>query len=115
MKNTKAFTGKAIITQGTNPVKKNQAEDYDFGENVLNMLGYHLLWRGMPDASIQVHRLNIQAYPDSANPYDSLAEAYEADGDLEQAIQSYEKALEINPEMPSALEALKRLKPEAQD
>lgn len=93
-------------------LKKHQADDYDFGENVLNMLGYQLLWRGMTEAAVQVHRLNIQAYPDSANPYDSLAETYETSGDLEQAIQSYEKALERNPELPSALEALKRLKPE---
>jgi len=96
-------------------LKENQADSYDFSENLVNMLGYNLLWRGMTEAAIEVHKLNIQTYPDSANPYDSLADAYEANGDVEQAIQSYEKALELNPEMPSAIEGLKRLKPEIQD
>ena len=96
-------------------LKKKQADSYIFSENEVNMLGYHLLWRGMTEAAIEVHKLNIQAYPDSANPYDSLADAYEAIGDVEHAIQSYKKALERNPEMPSAIEGLKRLKPEVQD
>ncbi len=96
-------------------LKKNQADDYDFSEYLMNMLGYNLLWRGMTEAAIEVHKLNIQAHPDSANPYDSLAEAYEANGDVEHAIQSYEKVLELDPEMPSAIGALKMLKPEVQD
>lgn len=105
-------TGLQAAIEQYQDLKKNQTDDYDFNENQVNMLGYNLLWRGMTEAAIEVHKLNIQAYPDSANPYDSLAEAYEANGDVEQAIQSYEKVLELNPEMPSAIEALKRLKPE---
>ena len=91
-------------------LKKDQPDSYDFGENQLNLLGYQLLWREMTGAAIEVHKLNTQTYPDSANPYDSLGEAYMANGDRELAIQSYEKALEINPGMPSAIEALERLK-----
>ena len=81
-----------------------------FAENDLNMLGYQLLWREMTEAAIEIHKLNIQAYPESENPYDSLGETYAASGKTELAIESYEKALEINPEMPSAIEALKRLR-----
>ena len=93
-------------------LKKNQPDSYDFSEDVLNMLGYQLLWRDMNEAAIEIHKLNTQAYPDSANPYDSLGDAYEASGEVALAIQSYEKALERDPEMPSAIEGLKRLKPE---
>ena len=93
-------------------LKQNQPDVYDFSENILNMLGYQLLWREMTEAAIEVHRVNIEANPDSANPYDSLGETYEASGQLELAIESYEKALERNPETPSAIEALKRLKSE---
>ena len=93
-------------------LKKNQPDSYDFGEIVLNMLGYQLLWRNMTEAAIEVHKLNIQAYPNSANPYDSLGDVYEASGEVTLAIESYEKALEIDPTMPSAIEALKRLKVE---
>jgi len=91
-------------------LKRNQADSYDFSENLVNMMGYHLLWRGMTEAAIEVQKLNVQAHPDSANPYDSLGDAYEANGDVEHAIQSYEKALALDPEMPTAIEALKRLK-----
>ncbi len=91
-------------------LKKDQPDSYDFGENQLNMLGYQLLWREMTEAAIEVHKLNIQAYPDSANPYDSLGETYEASGEVWLAIESYEKALEFNPEMASAKVALKRLR-----
>jgi len=91
-------------------LKKTQPDGYNFSEYELNMLGYQLLWRGMNEAAIEVQKLNVQAYPDSANPYDSLADAYEANGDIELAIESYEKALERDPEMGSALDGLKRLR-----
>jgi tetratricopeptide (TPR) repeat protein len=93
-------------------LKKNQPDSYNFGEYELNNLGYQLLWRGMNEAAIEMHKLNTQIYPDATNPYDSLGETYEASGEIALAIQSYEKALEIDPEMPSAIEALKRLKAE---
>ena len=96
-------------------MKKDQADSYDFSENQLNMLGYQLLWRNMNEAAIEVHKLNTQVYPDSANPYDSLGETFAASGEVALAIQSYEKALEINPEMPSAIEALKKLRATGED
>ena len=91
-------------------LKKTQPDAYNFDEYELNMLGYQLLWRNMNEAAIEMHKLNTQAYPDSANPYDSLADAYENSGQVELAIESYEKALERDPEMPSAIEGLKRLR-----
>lgn len=94
-------------------LKKAQPDAYNFGEYELNMLGYQLLYRDMNEAAIEIHKLNTQAYPDSANPYDSLGDTYEASGEVELAIESYEKALEREPEMTSAMEGLKRLKPEA--
>jgi len=96
-------------------LKKSHPDSYDFTENVLNMLGYQLLWREMKEAAIEIHKLNIQAYPDAANPYDSLGEAYEASGNNELAIEAYEKALERNPDMPSAVEALERLRSMSED
>ena len=92
-------------------LKKDQPDRYNFGENELNMLGYHLIWREMNDEAIEVYKLNIQAFPDSANPYDSLGEAYQSLGQRELAIENFEKALVINPKMDSAIEALEKLKP----
>ena len=103
--------GIAAAIEQYQQLKKDQPDSYDFSENVLNMLGYQLLWRNMTEAAIEVHKLNIQESPDSANPYDSLGDAYETSGEVVLAIESFEKALELNPEMPSAIDALKRLKP----
>jgi cyclase len=96
-------------------LKDSQPDGYDFGENNLNMLGYQLLWREMYDAAIQVFKLSIQVYPESANPYDSLGEAYMTIGDNELAIKYYEKALAVNPETPSAIDALERLRSASED
>ena len=96
-------------------IKKNQANAYNLGENELNMLGYQLLWREMISAAIEVFKLNTQAYPKSANPFDSLGEAYLASGDEEHAIENYEKAVSINPNMPSAVAALVKLRPTSED
>jgi cyclase len=91
-------------------LKNHQPDAYNFGENELNVLGYQLLWREMYEAAIQVFELNIEAYPQSANPYDSLGEAYVASGNEELAIENYEKALAVDPNYPSAIEALERLR-----
>ncbi len=96
-------------------LKNNQPDSYIFVENDLNMLGYQLLWRDMNEAAIEVFKLNIQSYPQSANPYDSLGEAYLASRDEEHAIENYEKALSIDPNMPSAIDALKKLRPKSED
>jgi tetratricopeptide (TPR) repeat protein len=42
-------------------------------------------------------KLNLEAYPESANVYDSLAEAYMNNGDRELAITFYKKVLEMIP------------------
>ena len=91
-------------------LKKGKPDSYNFTENDLNMLGYQLLWRDMKEEAIEILRLNIQAYPHSANPYDSLGEAYAACGEKALAIENYEKALTIDPDFSSAADALKKLK-----
>ena len=54
-------------------------------------------------------KLNVEAYPQSANAYDSLGEAYLVGGDKEKAIENYRKALAIDPTMESAKQVLKKL------
>ena len=55
-------------------------------------------------------KLNVLAYPESANTYDSLGEAYMVNGDKELAIQNYNRSLELNPDNQNAVEMLKKLK-----
>lgn len=64
-------------------------------ETRLNELGYGLLQKKQPAKAVEILRLNTQLYPDSANTWDSLAEATEAAGDTAGAIAHYRKALEM--------------------
>jgi tetratricopeptide (TPR) repeat protein len=65
-------------------------------ENDVNALGYHLLAKGQFNEAIEVFKLNVESYPQSANPYDSLGDAYAKSGNNELAIKSYRRALELN-------------------
>lgn len=61
-------------------------------ENLINQLGYQLLGQNKPEEAIAVFKANVERYPMSANPYDSLAEAYERGGRLDLAEPLYDKA-----------------------
>lgn len=83
-----------------------------FHEYILNMLGYRLLRSDRVDAAIEIFKLNVEEYPDAFNPYDSLGEAYMAAGELELAIENYEKSLELNPDNTNAVAMLERIRSE---
>ena len=81
-----------------------------FSETRMNILGYQYLQAGKTKDAIELFKLNVVAYPESANTYDSLGEAYMINGDKELAIQNYNKSLELNPDNQNAIEKLKQLK-----
>jgi pimeloyl-ACP methyl ester carboxylesterase len=66
-----------------------------FPEVQLNLLGYQYLKAGDTKAAIEVFKLNAEAYPKSANTYDSLADAYLADRQNALALQASQKALDM--------------------
>lgn len=78
-------------------------------ESDTNAFGYSLLRRRQVNEAIEVLKLNVESYPQSANVYDSLGEAYIVSGDREKAIESYQRAVALDPNMESAKRALKRL------
>lgn len=90
--------------------RKRNDHSLDFGERRLNQTGYRYLQEGEVKEAIELFKLNALAYPDSWNTYDSLAEAYMADGNKELAILYYKKSLELNPENTNAVDQLKNLK-----
>ena len=81
-----------------------------FSETRMNILGYQYLQSGKMEEAIELFKLNVLAYPESANTYDSLGEAYMINGDKELAIQNYNKSLELDPDNQNAAEKLKQLK-----
>ncbi|MFQ5485292.1 MAG: amidohydrolase family protein [Desulfobacterales bacterium] len=90
-------------------MKKESSKEYDFSEWELNMLGYQLLGTKKIKEAIKIFQLNVEAYPNSANVYDSLGEAYMLNGDRELAIENYKKSLELNPKNQNAVTKLREL------
>jgi predicted alpha/beta superfamily hydrolase len=64
-------------------------------EAMLNQIGYQLLRANNFTDAIDVFKKNAANHPNSANCYDSLAEAYEKNGQLKQAAENYEKAYKM--------------------
>jgi len=82
----------------------------NFDEDELNSLGYKLMRANKLKEATGIFLLNVEGFPQSSNAYDSLAEAFEQGGDRSQAIASYQRALELNPNNRNAMQGLQRLK-----
>ena len=82
---------------------------YRFDEAALNGLGYDLLGDEDLPGALKIFELNSQTYPDSANVWDSLAEAYMKAGETKPARRCYRKSLKLNPENRNARDQLEAL------
>lgn len=80
-------------------------------EEHLNSIGYSLLYQDkkVTDALI-VFNLNAREYPGSGNAFDSLAEAYEANNDKENAVLNYSKSMELNTDPAYVARVTKKIK-----
>jgi len=65
-----------------------------FDEGLVNMIGYEHMQEGDNKGAIEILKLNVTAFPDSANVYDSLSDAYLADGQKDLARENAKKALQ---------------------
>ncbi len=59
----------------------------------VNLLGYGYMGAGKKKEAIEIFKKNVKQYPESWNVYDSLAEAYSANGETKLAMENYKKAL----------------------
>jgi tetratricopeptide (TPR) repeat protein len=90
-------------------VLKN-SNKYYFNENELNAFGYRLLQKRKTGDAIKVFRWNVELFPNSANVYDSLGEAYLKNNQIEIAIKNYQRSLELNPNNNNAKDMLEQIK-----
>ncbi|UCD63098.1 MAG: hypothetical protein JSW34_10110 [Candidatus Zixiibacteriota bacterium] len=78
-------------------LKKSDPDLVIFQEATLNALGYNLLTANRLREAAIIFKLNTEAYPNSANVWDSYADACIASGDTQAAITCYERVLEVLP------------------
>ncbi|GAB3517171.1 hypothetical protein GCM10027442_36060 [Emticicia fontis] len=115
-----AYKAQAIVAKVVNtyPAKQLTKELENIREEIkpllrnyseLNAYGYVLLAQKRYPQAIAVLELNTNVYPQEANTFDSLAEAYLIAGDKKQALYYYEKALQIDSNLVSAKEKVAEL------
>ena len=66
-----------------------------FSEALINRFGYEHLAMGDTKVAIELFQMNVTAYPNSPNVYDSLGDAYLAAGQKDLARENAQKALQL--------------------
>ncbi len=82
---------------------------YGIDEGNINTLGYYYLTRNNVPAALKIFEINIDAFPEAFNVYDSYGEGLMKSEQNEEAIENYKKSLELNPANVNAVEVLARL------
>ncbi len=109
-----AAVAAAIDEDGVKAGKKaytalKEKEGYYFDEKEFNLLGYKYLYNGDKEKALGVFKMNIDAYPDSWNVYDSCGEAFAHMGKMEKAKECYKKSLELNPDNENGKKMLEKI------
>ena len=92
-------------------LKEENLELYDFGnETELTLYGYSFLWENNLIDAIPIFELVISEFPNSANAYDSMGEAYLQAKDSIKSLQYYEKSLLMNPDNFYAEDVIREIK-----
>jgi predicted alpha/beta superfamily hydrolase len=87
--------GLAVIDDHFKKITVKFGYDNPTPELVINMLGYNYLMNKEYVEAIEVFQENVNRYPNSANVYDSLGDAYENNEQFELAKENYAKACEL--------------------
>jgi dienelactone hydrolase len=88
-------SGPAKAAQLFAEARQRYPKEVIFSEPIMNRLGYEYLQTGDIKAAIDLFKLNVAAYPDSPNVYDSLGDAYLANGQNELARQNAKKTIDL--------------------
>ena len=76
-------------------LQENYADDFT-NASLLNTIGNLLLRLNKNlDWALELFKINVQHYPDDGNLFDSLGDGYKANNLIDEAIKSYQKAIEL--------------------
>jgi tetratricopeptide (TPR) repeat protein len=87
--------GPAKVAKNLEEARQHDPKAILFPEDLVNFMGYEHLQAQDNKGAIEILKLNAEAYPDSPNVYDSLSDAYFADGQRDLARENAKKALEL--------------------
>jgi len=90
--------------------KSLRETDENLNANTLHLVGQMLLLDNKPEEALVIFKENVEAFPDDAAVYTDLGEGYAENGDLPNAIVSYERALKIDPQNMNAIEILRQIR-----
>ncbi|ALL06833.1 hypothetical protein AQ505_15855 [Pedobacter sp. PACM 27299] len=98
--------------EGLAAFKKGKIDHPDHGilsVSYINQQGYQLLHAKMYKKAIDIFLINTLLYPEVGDVFDSLGEAYLANGDKSLALENYKKALKLEPGNENAVKIVKSL------
>jgi len=109
---TAAKSGTAAAVQQYRDLRTKYygGQSYDFSENGIVASAIPLINGNKPDDAITWLQLNAEFYPKSSATYAALGQAYAKKSDTLNAIKSFEKALELDPNNAVAKRQLDQLK-----
>ena len=87
--------GTGLAAKALEKARQHDPKATLFAEDAVNFLGYEHIQSGDTKGAVEIMKLNVTAYPNSPNAYDSLSDAYLADGQKDLALQNAKKALEL--------------------
>jgi hypothetical protein len=87
--------GVAQVAQLLTKARQKDPKAQSFPEVVVTIMGYNHIAAGETKSGVEIMKLVVNAYPDSADAYGSLSDAYLADGEKDLARQTAEKALAL--------------------
>jgi tetratricopeptide (TPR) repeat protein len=87
--------GVARVTEQLTEARRKDPDVQLWPEVNVDIIGSDHLREGETKAAIELFKLNLLAYPDSADAHSNLADAYLADGQKDLARQYAEKALAV--------------------
>ena len=86
------------------------AREFFIDERAFNALGYQFLREQKSPEAMAVFKMNTEAFPESWNVWDSLAEGYLISGDNDRAEVNYNRSLELNPSNDNARANLSQIR-----
>lgn len=104
--NIKTNEKEAFVYAYIDAIKKTSKKNKS---NVLNKIGYVFLQDKLIDNALIIFQENVKLFPNDSNSWDSLGEAYFANHDKENALKSYNKALELDSGSESAKAMIQKL------